>query len=101
MKLQIGETLYELEYTINSVCSLEEVTGKELGDCMKQGGYRGIRTLLWCGMLENTPTLTLKKAGNLLQEYLKDKELGDLVQTIGDAIEQADFLKAQGLLKKK
>jgi hypothetical protein len=44
--------------------------------------------------------MTIKKAGALLQEYLKDKDLGDIIAIIGEAIEQAGFLKAQGMLKK-
>lgn len=102
MKLQIGENLYELEYTINSICDLEEITGKMLGDVMLGGGgYKKIRLLLWCGLLEHNPKMTIKTVGTLMQEYLKDKDLGDLIAVIGEAIEQAGFLKAQGLINPK
>lgn len=95
MKLEIGENMYELEYTVNSVCDLEEITGKGLGDILAVSGMSSIRALLWSGLIENLPGLTIKKAGVLTQEYLKQGTLEDLVTKIGEAVEQAGFLNAQ------
>lgn len=95
MKLEIGDTMYELEYTVNSVCDLEEITGKGLGDILSVSGMSSIRALLWSGLIENLPGLTIKKAGVIVQEFLKQGTIEDLVTKIGEAVEQAGFLNAQ------
>lgn len=95
MKLEIGGNMYELEYTVNSVCDLEEITGKGLYEILSVSGLSSIRALLWSGLIENLPGLTIKKAGALTQEYLKQGKLEDLVTKIGEAVEQAGFLNAQ------
>jgi hypothetical protein len=101
LKIQVGEEVYELEYTVNSVCDLEERTKMLLGEVLASGGYTSIRALLLCGLTEHNPSMTLRRAGELVQEYLKDHAIDELAKVIGDAIEQAGFLKAQGLLAKK
>lgn len=95
MKLQIGDALFELEYTINAVCDLEELTGKNLGEALTIGGFASLRAMLWCGLIEHMKGLTIAKAGNLLQEYMKTGSMEELVQTMTAAIEQAGFLNAQ------
>lgn len=99
MKLQILEQIYELEFTVNAVCDLEELTGKLLGEVLSQGGYKSVRALLWCGLTENMPQLTMKQAGALMHEYLKGNSLEQLTVVLGEAIEQAGFLRARGLVK--
>lgn len=94
MKLQIGETIYELEFTINSVCAFEELTGKTLIQALSVGGYRSLRVWLMCGLMKNHQ-VTLKQAGDLIQEYLKTGTIDDLSAIIGGAVEQAGFLNAQ------
>ena len=96
MKLEIGDTMFELEYTINAVCDLEELTGKNLGEALAMGGFASIRALLWCGLSEHMKGLTLAKAGTLLQEYIKANSIENLVKAMTEAIEQAGFLGAQG-----
>jgi hypothetical protein len=99
MNLQLGDNMYELKYTVNSLCELEEVTGKNLSDIIALNGFSSVRALLWCGLCETVPGLTMKQAGLLLQEYTQTSSLEELVNILGGAIEQAGFLGAQG--KKK
>lgn len=101
MQIEIGDQMYTVKFTVNAVCSLEEVTGKLLGEIMQQKGYTGVRNLLWCGIHESVPGMTPKQAGLLLEKYLEDKTLENLIDVIGEAIEQAGFLKAKGLVKPK
>jgi hypothetical protein len=96
MKLEINDKMYELEYTINAVCDLEELTGKTFAEVVTQKGFRGLRALMWCGLSENVPGLTMKTAGKLLQEYLKTHTQEEFVTLVGGAVEQAGFLTAQG-----
>lgn len=95
MKLEIGDVSFELEYTVNSVCDLEEITGKGLGDILATAGLSSVRALLWCGLIENMKGLTMAKAGNLLQEYMKAHSMEELVEVMGKAIEGAGFIQAQ------
>lgn len=100
MKLEIGDVSFELEYTVNSVCDLEEISGKGLGDILGTAGLSSVRALLWCGLIENMKGLTMGKAGNLLQEYLKTHSMEELVEVMGKAIEGAGFIQAQEKGKK-
>ena len=101
MKLEIGDGIYELEYTVNAVCDLEELTGKNLGDVLATAGLSSVRALLWCGLIEHAKTLTMAKAGSLLQEYMKAHSMEELVELLGKAIEDAGFIQAQGRPVKK
>lgn len=95
MKIEIGDKMFELEYSINGICDLEEITGKSLGDILSVEGFSSVRSLLWCGLADNTPGLTMKQAGALLQEYIKTNSLEEIANKIGEAVAQAGFLKAQ------
>ena len=97
MKLEIGEALFELEYTVNSVCDLEEITGKDLANIVGTPGFSAVRSLLWCGLVENMKGITIAKAGTLMHEYLKTNTLESLVTEIGRAIDASGFLDAQGV----
>lgn len=94
MKLEIGDKTYEFEFTINSVCDLEERTGKGFADLMSIEGLTSLRALIWCGLITHQKTLTMAQAGDLVQEYLKNNTIEDLTKTIGDAFEQAGFIQA-------
>lgn len=100
MKIEIGDGIYELEYTVNAVCDLEEMTGKGLGDVLSVAGLSSVRALLWCGLAAHTPTLTMAQAGTLLQEYMAEHSMEELVAIITEAIEAAGFMKAQSSPKK-
>ncbi len=102
MKLQIGETLYDLEYHVNSVCSLEELTGESIGEVMRKPEMSGLRALFWCGLAAHNKTLTFDQAGELLEQYLAEhggyygpgKEAINVF--LAECLAQSGFLIAQG-----
>ena len=100
MKIEIGGKIFELDYTVNAICDLEEMTGKGLGDILGMVGLSSVRSLLWCGLAEHTPNLTMAEAGVLLQQYTADHNMEELVAIITEAIEAAGFMKAQSSRKK-
>ena len=57
MKLEIGDKTYEFEFTINSVCDLEERTGKGFAELMSIEGLTSLRALIWCGLITHQKTL--------------------------------------------
>ncbi len=101
MKLEIGQTMYELNYTVNSVCDLEEITGKGIGDILSVNGFSSVRALLWCGLIEGTPGLTMKRAGEILQEYIAVNSIEQLSNILSEAVQQAGFLAEKGQKKPK
>lgn len=101
MKLQVGDIIFELEYTVNSVCDLEEVTGKSILEVFAMPEFSSIRSLLWCGLIANIPGLTIIKAGNILQEWLKTRTIQELVASLGEAIDLAGFIVAQEIPTKQ
>ena len=102
MKIEINKELYELEYTINSVCDLEELTGKDLGESLAAGGFASLRAMLWCGLVEHKQGLTVRDAGNLLQQYIKaGGTMESLVEKMTKAVEHAGFLGGQAEVAEK
>lgn len=101
MKLQIADEMYDLEYTVNAICDLEELSGKSLGEVLSSGQYSSVRSLLWCGLITKQPQTTVEKAGEILQAYLQTKTTNDFILQVGMALDQAGFLRAQGKAKTK
>ena len=101
MKLEIGDAIVELEYTVNSVCDLEELRKQDIGSLLGKPGMTAVRDLLWAGLIENKVNTSIKEAGKLMQAYLKNHEISELLDVIVKAIEEAGFLGAQGKKPKK
>lgn len=76
MLVKINGKPYKLEYDFNSVCEIEEVTGKSISELAgnKIGfGYKVIRAFFWGGLIKNNPGLEIEDAGNMIQEHIKGK----------------------------
>ena len=101
MKLEIGDAIVELEYTVNSVCDLEELRKQDIGVLLNKKGMSAVRDLLWAGLTENKAGISIKEAGKLLGAYLKMHDISELLDAILKAIEDAGFLGAQGKKPKK
>jgi hypothetical protein len=99
MQLQIGETLYKLEYKINSMIAVEKQTGESFGNVFKMPDLTGIQTLLWCGLMAHHK-MTLNQVGDLIEAYFAEhgyiagKEKLNLA--LAEAMSEAVFLTAQG-----
>lgn len=80
-----------LAYTVNSLCMLEEISGKPLSKVLS-GDLTGMRALLWCGLIRSHPDLTLERAGEWLDAYLlSGGALETLCEKITGALEDAGF----------
>lgn len=99
MKLEIGNTIYDLEYKVNSVCDLEDLTGKQIGEVLAMPNYSMFRSMLWCGLITHHK-ITIGQAGDLVEEYLRNHSQIELSKVLGQAIEDAGFMAAQGKPKK-
>ena len=67
--IQLHLRQYPLHYSLNALCCLEEKTGLRFQD-MRGEDLRTLRALLWCGMMDSNPSLTLEETGMLLERHL-------------------------------
>lgn len=89
--LNIGGRAETLAFTVNSVCLLEEATGRSFSAALSTD-IAGLRALLWCGLIKSRPQLTFDGAGDLIDEYLRGG--GDFRSLCGEltaAMEDAGF----------
>lgn len=72
-EVTINGKSYKIEYGLNAVCSLEDVTHRTLDDIvdsLKKGvaDIRLARAIFWAGLLANTRSMTLERAGEILDQ---------------------------------
>lgn len=80
-----------LRYTVNNLCILEEICGCGMDRLLKTS-FSAVRGLLWCGLIEHQPELTLTDAGNLLEKHLKQGAgLNQVAMLLSAALEDAGF----------
>lgn len=75
--LQAGDKAYTLQFTANAMCELEAKAGLSISEFMAnlqaaQASGRvkmlDLRLLIWAGLTENHPELTLKQAGQIIND---------------------------------
>jgi hypothetical protein len=50
-----------------------------------------VRSLVYAGMLHKDDQMTVKQAGTIVEEYLKDHDLADLMEIIASAIMESSL----------
>lgn len=88
MDLRVGEQRYQLRLSINTICELEEETGKrfdELAQTVEDGSMRTARLLVWGALREAHPDLTLHDVG----EIMTTAGLRDVTAALMEAIRAA------------
>lgn len=72
-----------LRFDINALADAEEALGGSLASLGEQMGIRPLRALIWAGLKWEDPQLSIRQAGDLIQQYLEHggdpAELGRLV----------------------
>ena len=76
---------YPLSFSINALCCLEEKTGLSLTK-LQSAQLSCLRGLLWCGLMEANPGLTLEGAGEMLDAHLR---AGGQLQAVADSLAAA------------
>ena len=85
---------FALRYSMNSLCAMEDLTGGAL-EKMLERQFSAARLLLWGGMLENAPGLTLKAAGEKIDEHIRaGGTLEEIVEECARAMECAGYFDA-------
>lgn len=85
----------EIKYDVNSICLLEEKTGKGLMGLLNENnmGFNIIRLLLWAGLRHKQQHLTPEITGQWIQNYLiQKKSLANLMEKITEALKESGVL---------
>ena len=81
-----------LRYTVNSLSELEDRAGMPL-DRLIEWQFSATRLLLWAGLRQTRPALSVWDAGELIGEHLqKGGRLEDIVAGCADALRAAGLI---------
>lgn len=91
MKTQIGGRGVALRYTVNSMCAVEDAAGGALDGVMEKQ-FTAARLLLWGGMLDGQPEMTLTDAGRIIGDHLAaGGTLEEIVEICAEGLRRAGF----------
>lgn len=85
MILTLNGKDYPLRFSVNALCALEEKTGRSL-DALQGSQMSCVRGLLWCGLRETLPHVSLEEAGELIDGHLR---AGGTLKSVSDALAAA------------
>ena len=81
---------YKLEYSYNGFCDIEEASGeKNIESFFSEVSLTRTRLLLWGGLTEHQPDITVRDAGSILGFLLKKDDLAELTQMLATAVAEA------------
>ncbi|NWJ24771.1 hypothetical protein [Rhizobium sp. RM] len=72
--LQAGDEEYRISFGINALCELEDVFGKSVQKIVEEDlngddiTMKAVRNVVWAGLLDQHPEITVKEAGNVVSK---------------------------------
>jgi len=88
---EIGGRSVTLRYTVNAMCAIEDACGGALDEVI-QRQFTAARLLLWGGMLDGCPGVTLAEAGELIGAHLASGgTLEEIVELCAEGMRRAGF----------
>lgn len=84
--IEIAGQSLRMKYTVNGLCAVEDRAGQPL-DLLMNRQFSAARLLLWGGLIECQPEMTLAMAGDLIGKHMAS----------GGALEEIIDLCAEGL----
>lgn len=90
VSLRAGDTIYTLCLSANAMCSLEEHTGRDIGDIASSLNDNGVsmitvRSLVWAALQDHHPEIDIKGAGRVITEA----GMSACMEAIGVAFQRA------------
>lgn len=58
----------KFKYTFNALCELEEALGRGFSEMKDNFKMKDLRSIVWAGLLHESPELTLEDAGKLIDQ---------------------------------
>lgn len=93
--MEIAGRALRLYYTVNALCAVEERAGGSL-DRLMERQFSATRLLLWGGLMEKQPEITLQQAGELIGAHLASGgTLEEIVNECAQALEVAGFFAGE------
>ena len=93
LDVEIGGWPLKLRYSVNSLCEVEDRAGMPIDRLMNRQ-FSATRLLLWAGLTQCQPELSVRDAGDLITAAMQQ---GDSLERIVELC--ADGLRAAGLLQ--
>lgn len=84
--IQIGNNTYLLRFNFDSICYIEDVTGKGMFQVLAEitaGTLKHLRVLLHAGLRKNHPDISIDQVGELIDDA---DELNGLVTSLLESI---------------
>ncbi|NLF28279.1 MAG: hypothetical protein GX592_10305 [Clostridiales bacterium] len=92
VRMEIAGRALVLRYTVNSMCVVEEMAGGSLLDALNSD-FTAARLLFWGALMDRQQGITLREAGELIDEHLKGGgSLNEIVDRCAEALRRAGFL---------
>lgn len=86
-----------MRYTVNALCAVEERAGGSLDNLMERQ-FSATRLLLWGGLVERQPELTIEAAGELISRHIQSGgTLEEIVTLCAQALAEAGFFASTEL----
>ena len=90
--VEIAGRSLRMKYTINSLCAVEDRAGMPL-DRLLDRQFSATRLLLWGGLTECQPELTVRETGDLIGESIaRGGRLEDIVDLCAEGLKDAGFI---------
>ena len=83
--IEINNKAYEIKFTINTLVKMEEdgIDVMHMENLMKNMNFALIRKLFYYGLINSVgKSLTVNKAGDMMDEYLKENNYRDLMTVL-------------------
>lgn len=91
MIVNINDKKYTMRYTVNSLCALEDRAGMPI-DRLMERQFSAARLLLWAGLMEEQPELSIKDVGAMIGDCVAAGGcLMDIVDMCAEGLREAGF----------
>lgn len=91
MIVTINNKEFTMHYTVNSLCALEDRAGMTI-DRLMDRQFSATRLLLWAGLTEEQPELSVRDAGCLINDCIAAGDsLEDIVDLCAEGLREAGF----------
>lgn len=99
--VEIGKSTYTLNFTVNSLCTYEDTFDQDVSTYLRKPTINNLRGVLWAGLLDGKPEITLEETGKIMDDYLKEgKTTSDFYNLLTSALVDSGFFTKSGNKKK-
>lgn len=92
-RIEIAGRALRMNYTVNALCAVEDKAGGSL-DALMDRQFSATRLLLWGGLADLQPELSIEEAGALIDRHIAGGgTLEDIVRICAEALSEAGFFR--------